>query len=212
LPITLQASCTLPTVDGDFGLHVFGPDNGEEEVIAAVRHVGEAEDGPLVRMHSACFTGDVLGSLRCDCGPQLTSALRMISQEPHAILLYLPRHEGRGIGLVNKIRAYALQEQGRDTVAANLELGLPADARDYSSAVAVLRLLGVTRARLATNNPDKLRACVEGGIDVRRVSHGGFVSAHNDAYLRVKDTLLGHLGAAGDATAVRITGQRDPSS
>jgi GTP cyclohydrolase II len=180
---------------------VFGSDNGKEEVIAAVRRVGEADDWPLVRMHSACFTGDLLGSLRCDCGPQLTSALRMISQEPHAILLYLPQHEGRGIGLINKIRAYALQEQGRDTVAANLELGLPADSRDFSSAVAVLRLLGVTKVRLATNNPGKLQACLDGGVEVRRVSHGGFVSTHNLAYLQVKDALLGHLGALGDTSS-----------
>jgi GTP cyclohydrolase II/3,4-dihydroxy 2-butanone 4-phosphate synthase/GTP cyclohydrolase II len=195
LPTTLTASSTLPTERGDFELHVFCDDDGNESVVVAVHRDGDADVVPLVRMHSACFTGDVLGSLRCDCGPQLASALRMVTEAPYGILVYLPQHEGRGIGLANKIKAYALQEKGLDTVAANIELGLPADARDFTDAVAALRQLGVTIARLATNNPRKLQAFLDGGIAVLRVPHGGFVTAHNVDYLRVKDALLGHLGA-----------------
>jgi GTP cyclohydrolase II len=121
----------------------------------------------------------------------------MIGVDGYGILLYLTGHEGRGIGLVDKIRAYAQQEQGLDTVEANKRLGLPVDARDYSGAVRALRSLGVDGVRLATNNPDKVRALTEAGIGVRRVSLNGFVSSHNRAYLRTKDELMGHLDSQG---------------
>lgn len=196
LTTTLLASCELPTSYGDFSLHVFG-DDGREDVIALVHGGPEASQQPLVRLHSACFTGDVLASLRCDCGPQLDTAVRLMAKEKHGVLLYLPRHEGRGIGLVNKIKAYALQEAGMDTVAANVHLGLPTDARDYQAAAQALRLLGVSSLRLATNNPAKIEALVDAGLTVERVPHGGFVSPHNSEYLRVKDLLMGHLDATG---------------
>jgi GTP cyclohydrolase II/3,4-dihydroxy 2-butanone 4-phosphate synthase/GTP cyclohydrolase II len=197
LTTALLASCELPTSYGDFTLHVFGDADGREDVIALVHGGPDALHRPLVRLHSACFTGDILASLRCDCGPQLVTAVRLMAQEPHGILLYLPRHEGRGIGLVNKIKAYALQEQGMDTVAANIHLGLPADARDYRAAAEALRQLGVFDLRLATNNPSKIEALVDAGLTVERVPHGGFVSPHNSEYLRVKDILMGHLDSSG---------------
>jgi len=201
LTTTLLASCELPTSYGDFTLYVFGDADGSEDVIALVHGGPEADGRPLVRMHSACFTGDILASLRCDCGPQLDAAVRLLAQEPHGVLLYLPRHEGRGIGLVNKIKAYALQEKGMDTVAANIHLGLPADARDYRAAAEALRLLGVSSLRLATNNPRKIDALTEAGLTVERVPHGGFVSTHNSEYLRIKDVLMGHLDSAGGGRA-----------
>ncbi|MDX8050912.1 GTP cyclohydrolase II [Lentzea sp. BCCO 10_0798] len=201
LTTTLLASCELPTSYGDFTLHVFGDDDGREDVIALVRGGPDAHQQPLVRMHSACFTGDILASLRCDCGPQLDTAVRLLAKEQHGILLYLTRHEGRGIGLVNKIKAYALQEKGMDTVAANVHLGLPADARDYRAAAEALRQLGVSHLRLATNNPAKIEALVNAGLSVERVPHGGFVSAHNSEYLRIKDVLMGHLDSAGGGRA-----------
>ncbi|MBS2966756.1 GTP cyclohydrolase II [Actinocrinis puniceicyclus] len=198
----LLASCTLPTMYGDFAMHVFGDAEGQEEVVALV-HGTAGDTRPLVRLHSACFTGDILGSLRCDCGPQLTAALQLMAKEPHGILLYLTRHEGRGIGLANKVKAYELQERGLDTVAANVQLGLPADARDYTPAVRTLLQLGVRDVRLATNNPQKIKALAAGGLTVERVPHGGFVNPHNTDYLRVKDILMGHLDAAGTSVGDR---------
>lgn len=195
MPTTPRASCALPTEHGTFTLHVFGDDG--DQTVAAVHRGDENVSAPLVRMHSACLTGDLLGSLRCDCGPQLSASLRMIGSEGYGILLYLTGHEGRGIGLADKIRAYAHQEQGLDTVEANKRLGLPVDARDYSGAVRALLALGVDSVRLATNNPDKVRALVEAGIDVHRVSLNGFVSTHNLDYLRTKDELMGHLDSRG---------------
>jgi len=201
LTTALLASCELPTSYGDFTLHVFGDPERGEDVIALVHGEPSPHQPPLVRLHSACFTGDILTSLRCDCGPQLVAAVRLMAQVQHGILLYLPRHEGRGIGLVNKIKAYALQEQGLDTVAANVHLGLPVDARDYRAAAEALRRLGVSELRLATNNPSKVAALVDAGLTVERVPHGGFVSPHNSEYLRVKDVLMGHLDSSGGGRA-----------
>lgn len=195
MPISLQATCNLPTEHGELLLHVFAREDGQEEVVAAVHRTGDDPVTPLVRIHSACFTGDVLGSLRCDCRAQLSAALRLVLAEPYGILLYLVRHEGRGVGLVNKIRAYALQEQGRNTVEANEDLGLPADARDYAAAVVALRRLDVAAVRLATNNPRKLQALRDAGLDVERVPLGGFLTGYNAEYLRVKDEVLGHLNS-----------------
>ena len=198
MPTEHLASCRLPTGHGTLALHVFGRPDGTEEVLAAVHATGRAAPGPpLVRAHSACLTGDLLGSLRCDCSQQLSAALDLIAAEDHGVLLYLIGHEGRGIGLANKIRAYALQEEGRDTVEANQELGLPVDARDYSAAVAALHWLGVDRIRLATNNPVKIAAFARGGIEVTRVPLGGFVTPYNAGYLKAKDRVLGHLESMG---------------
>jgi GTP cyclohydrolase II len=146
-----------------------------------------------VRLHSECLTGDVLGSLRCDCGEQLDTSLALMAREPHAVLLYL-RQEGRGIGLANKIRAYALQDGGLDTVDANLALGLPVDRREYRSAALILRHLGASRVRLLTNNPLKQRALEEHGVEVvERVPLVMPPNAVNHDYLRTKADRMGHL-------------------
>lgn len=153
---------------------------------------GEAEDGMLVRLHSECLTGDVFGSKRCDCGPQLDAALERIGQEGGAVL-YL-RQEGRGIGLMAKLKAYELQEQGLDTVEANHALGYATDLRDYKVAAAMLHDLGVTKIRLMTNNPDKQQALEQHGITVlERVPLEIAPVPENKHYLHTKQTKLGHL-------------------
>jgi GTP cyclohydrolase II len=154
-----------------------------------------APDGapPLVRLHSECLTGDVLGSLKCDCGPQLHAAIEAIAQSGWGILLYL-RQEGRGIGLINKLRAYSLQDQGFDTVESNLRLGFAVDARDFGIAAAMLHLLGQDRIRLLTNNPAKVSALEAAGVTVaERVPHKLPPNPHNAHYLDVKRDRTGHL-------------------
>ncbi|MFM7028920.1 MAG: GTP cyclohydrolase II [Chakrabartia sp.] len=147
---------------------------------------------PLVRLHSECLTGDVLGSLKCDCGPQLNAALRLMAGNGWGVLLYL-RQEGRGIGLINKLRAYALQDQGFDTVDANTRLGFAIDARDFSVAARMLKLLGQDRIRLLTNNPEKVARLVAEGIDVaERVPHKLPPNPHNQHYLDTKRDRTGH--------------------
>ncbi|WP_260986413.1 GTP cyclohydrolase II [Bordetella genomosp. 13] len=153
---------------------------------------GEPTAVPVVRLHSECLTGDVFGSLRCDCGPQLQEALKVLKQEG-GYLLYL-RQEGRGIGLYSKLDAYRLQEQGRDTYAANLELGHGLDDRDYTSAAQMLKALGVTRIELVTNNPDKKQQLERLGIEVAKCRLTGVhANQHNLAYLRAKIDRTGHL-------------------
>jgi len=153
----------------------------------------DAEPAPLVRLHSECLTGDVLGSLRCDCGQQLDFALRLMASEGSGLLLYL-RQEGRGIGLVNKIRAYALQDEGLDTIDANLALGLPVDGREYASAAQVIKHLGLTTVRLLTNNLAKCRALEAGGIRVaERVPIAVPANPVNLGYLQTKAERLGHV-------------------
>ena len=148
---------------------------------------------PLVRLHSECLTGDVFGSLKCDCGPQLDGALHRIAEEGWGVLLYL-RQEGRGIGLVNKLRAYALQDQGFDTVDANLRLGFAVDARDFGVAARMLELIGQTRIRLLTNNPAKVEGLRAAGIDVaERVEHRIAPNPHNAGYLDTKRDRTGHM-------------------
>jgi len=147
----------------------------------------------MTRVHSECLTGDVMGSLRCDCRPQLERALSRIGAMPRGIVLYM-RQEGRGIGLTNKIRAYRLQESGMDTVDANLALGFKDDERDYGIAAAMLRTLGVRSIKLMTNNPDKVRQLESYGLDVReRISHVVAPNDHNRAYLQVKARRSGHI-------------------
>jgi GTP cyclohydrolase II len=146
-----------------------------------------------VRLHSECLTGDVFGSLKCDCGPQLREALRIIGDAGGGVLLYL-RQEGRGIGLANKIRAYSLQDRGLDTVDANRRLGFADDEREYAHAAAMLRALGVDRARLLTNNPDKVKGLEGAGIAVtERVAHQMPANPHNADYLATKRKKSGHL-------------------
>jgi len=156
--------------------------------------MGDLEEASplLVRIHSECLTGDAFSSLRCDCGPQLDAAMEKISQVGRGMLIYL-RQEGRGIGLVNKIKAYALQDQGQDTVEANLNLGFEADQRDFSVATEMLKTLGISKVRLMTNNPKKVAAITAGEIDVvERVPLKFGKNPHNKDYLSVKQNKLGH--------------------
>jgi GTP cyclohydrolase II len=167
-------------------------DDGQEHVALLVGAFGG--EPPLMRLHSECLTGDVFGSLKCDCGHQLREALRIIGGQGGGILLYL-RQEGRGIGLANKLRAYALQDRGLDTVDANLRLGFVDDARDYGHAAAMLRALGVVEVRLLTNNPTKVAGLQAAGIAVReRVAHAMPANPHNADYLAAKRSRSGHLG------------------
>ena len=157
--------------------------------------VGDISDGKnvLVRVHSECLTGDVFGSLRCDCGPQLQRAMRKIADEGRGVVLYVKGHEGRGIGLLHKLRAYGLQDAGRDTVDANLDLGLPIDSRDYGTGAQILADLGIKSMRLLTNNPAK-RAGLEGyGLSIiERVPMEIDANDHNVDYLRTKAERMGH--------------------
>jgi GTP cyclohydrolase II len=174
--------------------HIFafrGSDDGQDHVALLVGAFGGKP--PLVRLHSECLTGDVFGSLKCDCGPQLKEALRLIGEAGGGLLLYL-RQEGRGIGLANKLRAYALQDRGIDTVDANLRLGFSDDERDYAHAAAILRKLGIDNVRLLTNNPGKVAALEAEGIKVaERVAHHMPSNPHNADYLAVKRSKSGHL-------------------
>src|SRR3989441_9915460 len=186
-----RADASLPTRWGNFRISVFRFDG--TEVVALARGELDGEAPVLVRLHSECLTGDVLGSLRCDCGDQLRVALAMIGSAERGVLLYLD-HEGRGIGLFNKVRAYGLQDGGLDTVDAKVELGLPIDARDYSAAASVLRGLGVRSVRLMTNNPAKILGLEMHGIDVvERIPIETLPNAVNAPYLRAKASRMGHL-------------------
>lgn len=187
-------SAALPTRHGRFTALAFtaGPDDTEH--LALLREPLGTHD-VLTRIHSECLTGDVLGSLRCDCGEQLDRALAAISDHGAGVLIYLRGHEGRGIGLGRKLLAYALQEQGLDTIEANLALGLPVDARDYSPAISALAQLGIRSVRLLTNNPDKPAALAAGGIECSEVvPMPATVTPYNREYLATKAAALGHLG------------------
>jgi GTP cyclohydrolase II len=185
------AEARLPTPFAEFRVSVFTAADGKEHVVLSLGDL-TGDEPPLVRVHSECLTGDALFSLRCDCGFQLDAALAAIAKAGRGAVLYL-RQEGRGIGLGNKIRAYALQDQGSDTVEANHQLGFPADVREYDLAVELLRELGLRRIRLMTNNPRKLDALVRDGIEiVERVSVQSGLNPHNEAYLRAKADKLGH--------------------
>lgn len=188
--ITHIATATVPTHWGEFTTHAYRRPDGIEHLALVLGALGDA---PLVRVHSECLTGDVFASARCDCGAQRDLALELIAAEGRGALIYLRGQEGRGIGLGEKIRAYALQEAGYDTVDANLALGHPADARDYSDAAEILGLLGVTSIRLLTNNPAKTDALTAHGIDVTMrepiIIEPTTASA---AYLRTKRERMGH--------------------
>ena len=188
----------LPTAFGLFDIYGYEAADGGQEQVALVRGDMGAEAPMLARIHSECLTGEVFGSLRCDCRAQLELALKRIDDEGSGVLVYLRGHEGRGIGLINKLRAYALQDQGRDTVCANSDLGLPVDARDYSIAAWILRDLGVQRLRLMTNNPGKVQALESAGLVVtERISLMSVPTSDNSAYLRTKEDKLGHLLGGG---------------
>jgi 3,4-dihydroxy 2-butanone 4-phosphate synthase/GTP cyclohydrolase II len=188
------AETRLPTRHGDFTAYGYRITVDGSEHIALVYGDISGPDPVLTRVHSECLTGDVFGSRRCDCGPQLDEALDRVAAEGRGIVIYLRGHEGRGIGLIAKLQAYALQDGGRDTVDANLDLGLPADARHYGTATQVLRDLGVATVRLLTNNPDKVSNLEEFGISVAaRVPLTPHANDHNIAYLLTKRDRMGHL-------------------
>lgn len=189
--LELYAETELPTPRGEFRLMVYRGGSGEEHV-AMVRGDLRRDGRILCRVHSECLTGEVLSSVRCDCRGQLERALDRIADEECGILVYL-RQEGRGIGLGNKIRAYALQDAGADTVEANLRLGFEADQRSYGVAAAILDDLGVRAVRLMTNNPEKVAALARAGVDVEQEPHWVSPSEHCRHYLEVKRAKLGHM-------------------
>ena len=187
------AHAELPSRFGRFRIYGFEGRGPLEEAVALVRGKVNGKNAPLVRVHSQCLTGDVLASLRCDCRAQLELSLKKIGQAPAGILLYLPQ-EGRGIGLMNKLRAYQLQDAGMDTVEANEKLGFAADARDYDFSAQILKQLGARKIRLLTNNPEKVRQLESSGIRVvERVPCQPRVSKISRAYLRTKKKKMGHL-------------------
>lgn len=193
MSVDFIASSRLPTRHGLFTIHAFEePQTGQEHVALSMGEVGNGEP-VLMRIHSECLTGDGFGSLRCDCGPQLEAAMQKVAAEGRGVILYL-RQEGRGIGLVNKVRAYQLQDQGADTVEANEQLGFAPDLREYSMCEDMLRHLGIGRVRLMTNNPLKVEALQKHGIEVvERVPLMTGRNAHNDQYLDTKQEKMGHL-------------------
>ena len=223
----------LPTRHGEFDIHIFENEDGQEHVMltvglpvvnqdtsitdTAIDNLNRADMGsnqkdqslaerpvPLIRIHSECLTGDAFSSLKCDCGPQLNTAMHAIQETGCGAILYL-RQEGRGIGLTNKIRAYALQDQGHDTLDANLMLGLPADARVYDMCGPMLAHVGVDRVRLITNNPDKVAYLTEHGINVvERVPLLVGVNDMNAEYLATKRDRMGHLFDKDFNTALHL--------
>jgi GTP cyclohydrolase II len=207
--LQLVAKAELPTRFGRFVIYGFRGAGVNEEAVALVRgkvnvdftqvpagktrRAASKKAAPLVRVHSQCLTGDVLTSLRCDCRAQLELALKKIGKAPSGVLLYLPQ-EGRGIGLMNKLRAYELQDGGMDTVEANESLGFAADARDYDFSAQILKQLGATRIRLLSNNPEKVRQLEAAGIQVvQRVPCQPRISRISRAYLKTKKKKMGHL-------------------
>ena len=184
----------IPTAWGDFTCYAYESLLDGETHLALVKGAVQGEDNVLVRVHSECLTGDVFGSLRCDCGPQLEAALRQVDSDGLGVVVYLRGHEGRGIGIGHKLRAYSLQEQGLDTLDANLELGLPVDSREYGIGAQILVDLGITTMRLLTNNPAKYGGLEGFGLEiVERVPLQATPNPENIAYLRTKKTRMGHL-------------------
>ena len=183
----------IPTADGEFTLLLYENTEDNKDHLALVCGNIEHHDDVLVRVHSECFTGDVLGSLRCDCGEQLDASIRQIAEEEQGVIVYL-RQEGRGIGLLSKLRAYNLQDEGYDTVEANRMLGHGADERDYAIAAMILEDLGVSSVRLLTNNPEKIEDLTEHGIDIsERAPLEPHVNRHNEDYLRTKADRMRHI-------------------
>lgn len=187
------AHADLPTRYGRFTIYGFQGRDANEEAIALVRGKLNGHSTPLVRVHSQCLTGDVLASQRCDCRAQLELSMKKISRAPSGVLVYLPQ-EGRGIGLMNKLRAYELQDGGMDTVEANVSLGFAADAREYDFPAQILKSLGAKKIRLLSNNPDKVKQLESAGIRVvERVPCQPRISQISRAYLQTKKRKMGHL-------------------
>lgn len=193
MTVSFVASAILPTQWGQFTIHGFeDQSNGKEHVALAFGDLS-GEQPVLCRVHSECLTGDCLFSLRCDCGPQLQCAMESVAKEGRGIILYL-RQEGRGIGLLNKIKAYALQDSGADTVEANVQLGFEPDSREYEICKPMLDHFGISSLRLMTNNPRKVDALTEMGVAVTEIVpiHTG-ANPHNESYLAAKVDKLGHI-------------------
>lgn len=187
-----EISVELPTAHGDFDLVAFRDKTNDQTIIALKKGTWKEEDPVLVRVHSSCVTGDILGSLRCDCGPQLHAAMKQVNEAGQGVILYI-QQEGRGIGLINKLRAYKLQQEGLDTVEANEKLGFKADQRDYGIGAQVLRKLGVKNIKLMTNNPRKRVGLTAYGLEiVENIPLQITPNKHNEQYLRTKRDKLGH--------------------
>lgn len=190
--IKREIGVDMPTEYGDFELIAYKQLNTNDTHLALIKGTWEKNEPVLVRVHSSCVTGDIFGSCRCDCGEQLHTAMKMVEKEGKGIVLYMFQ-EGRGIGLINKLKAYKLQETGRDTVDANLDLGLPMDARDYGVGAQILRNLGVTKLRLISNNPKKRAGLMGYGLEIiETVPIHIHPNPHNEVYLRTKRDKMGH--------------------
>ena len=191
-PSEIKSDAMLPTEQGNFRIRVFVDDKGAEHSILSVG-LDNSTKSPLVRIHSECLTGDAFGSLKCDCGPQLKAAMARIQEEGSGAIVYM-RQEGRGIGLEAKIRAYALQDVGYDTLDANLALNLPADGREYDFSAHMLKQVGVDSVRLMTNNPLKIEGLRSNGIQIEeRLPHISGRCKTNNHYLSTKAERMGHL-------------------
>ncbi|WP_339870306.1 bifunctional 3,4-dihydroxy-2-butanone-4-phosphate synthase/GTP cyclohydrolase II [uncultured Algoriphagus sp.] len=190
--IQREIGVDLPTDFGDFELIAFRQTNTQELHLALIKGKWERDEPVLVRVHSSCMTGDIFGSCRCDCGPQLHGAMQMVQKEGKGVILYM-NQEGRGIGLINKLKAYKLQEEGMDTVQANLALGLPSDSRDYGVGAQILRDLDVRKLRLISNNPQKRVGLLGYGLEiVEQVPIEIPANVHNEKYLKTKRDKMGH--------------------
>jgi 3,4-dihydroxy 2-butanone 4-phosphate synthase/GTP cyclohydrolase II len=182
----------MPTLDGDFDLHLFKETNTEKEHLALVKGSWEKDEPILIRVHSSCMTGDIFGSCRCDCGPQLQKSMQLIEKEGKGVIVYM-NQEGRGIGLANKMKAYKLQEEGYDTLEANLKLGFKGDERDYGIGAQIIRSLGVSKMRLMSNNPTKRTGLIGYGLEVvENVPLEIESNEHNELYLKTKRDKMGH--------------------
>lgn len=190
--IKREIGVDMPTEWGDFELIAFTQINTGEQHIALVKGEWEKDEEVLVRVHSSCVTGDIFGSCRCDCGPQLHAAMEKVHKEGKGVILYM-NQEGRGIGLINKLRAYKLQEQGRDTVEANTELGFQADERDYGVGAQILRDLGISKINLISNNPKKRAGLIGYGLEITNTTSVEITpNPHNEEYLKTKRDKMGH--------------------
>ena len=182
----------LPTKFGEFKLKAFKQTTTGEEHLALVKGTWDKNESVLVRVHSSCFTGDILGSLRCDCGDQLSSSMEMINKEGKGVVLYI-NQEGRGIGLLNKLKAYKLQENGYDTLDANLKLGFKADARDYGVGAQILRAVGIKKMKLLSNNPKKRTGLIGYGLEItENIPIEIDCNIHNEKYLVTKKEKMGN--------------------